>query len=90
MRQNDPKNYSEFFDLMPPETRERVLGQLKKFAWDFATATACGYSKEGRMMPSPPREVGQSVSDAMLEVLFGMKGAQDFKLYVEKAIEDKP
>lgn len=82
-RINDPKSPAEFFNLLTPTTRQRLFDHFKKFAWDYATATAMGYSASGkRIGPAMPEEMQHDISNAMLEALFGQQGAADFKIFV--------
>ena len=58
----------DLFMAMDPMRRAAMHEMLENWLWKFATATACAATKEGRVMPTLPREIANELSSASLEV----------------------
>lgn len=64
------------FQKLRKEDRERIEAMLKNWLWTFACATASGYTQEGRIMPTLPREIWDDLAPKL--------AAAAIELFVER------
>lgn len=66
-----PRNAREAFEKMPVSRRETIRRIMEAWLWEFATATACAYDNNERVMPTMPRGLAEEMTAATLDLFVG-------------------